>query len=96
LPRALLGEFVHQVVAAARQSERERRLRLPLELAVYAPAGRAKWLFVVARATPGFDAFQMRVRAASLHASFYTEARPEAHAPRVFGLGPRSDRAMRP
>ena len=77
LPRAALGEFVRQVVAASQQRERECQVRLPLAVAVYAPAGHATLLFVVARATPGFAAFQARVRRASLHASFYLE--PRAH-----------------
>jgi hypothetical protein len=96
LPRALLGEFIQQVVAASRQSERERRARLPVELAVYAPAGQARFLFVVERATSGFAVFQARVRAASLHASFYAGPHADRQARRAFAWGPRIDRAAPP
>jgi hypothetical protein len=96
LPRALLGEFVRQVVAASRQRDRELRVRLPVDLAVYAPAGEANLVFVVARATPGFAAFRARVRAACLYASFYVVPRAQTHAERVLGEGPRGDRVVRP
>jgi hypothetical protein len=95
LPRASLGEFVQQVVAASQQRERERG-RLPLALAVYAPAGRAVLLFVVAQATPGFAAFQARVWSASLHASFYLEPRALTRERRAWRLGPGIDRAAPP
>jgi hypothetical protein len=96
LPRAQLGEFVQQVVAASRQRDRELRVRLPVDLAVYAPGGQANLVFVVARATPGFAAFRARVRAACLYASFYVVPHAHARAERVLGEGSRSDRAVRP
>jgi hypothetical protein len=71
LPRPMLGMFVHQVVAASHQRERELRARLPVQIAVYAPGGRASLVFVVAQHTAGFAVFRARVRGASLRASLY-------------------------
>jgi hypothetical protein len=95
LPRALLGEFVQQVVAASRQRDREPRVRLPVDLAVYAPGGQANLVFVVSRATPGFGAFRARVRAACLYASFYVAPHTHARGERVLGEAQRRDRVVR-
>jgi hypothetical protein len=75
LPRALLGDFMQQVALACRQRELTQRNRLPVELAVYAPAGQARLIFVVERSARGFAAFRNKVRAASMHASYYGPSR---------------------
>jgi hypothetical protein len=71
LPRAVLGELVQQVGLASRQRDGGPRNPLPVELAVYAPNGQAKLIFVAPRGSAGFAAFRARVRAASMHASYY-------------------------
>lgn len=80
LSNDLLAEFLQQLNAASRQRDHDARGGLPFELAAYAPGGQASWVFVVARATPGFAAFRARVRRASLHASFYADAVDRASA----------------
>ena len=59
-----------QDVLASLQREHTRHGRLPVRLAVFAPAGSALWVFIVPRGAVDFAAFRTKVRTATWHASW--------------------------
>ena len=60
------------VQACTRPEQPARRSRLPLQLAVFAPGGAARWLFVAPKGAHGFAALRARVRAATWRASAFS------------------------
>jgi len=71
LSASQLVELSVQLIRTALQRESARQARMPVRLAVFAPAGRARWVFVAPRAAPGFAAFRARVQAAAWQASWH-------------------------
>jgi hypothetical protein len=84
LRRGQLSELLAQIVLACRQREATRRVRLPLSLAVYAPAGRAELVFIVPRAQEAFAPFRARVLDATLAAALHVDHAQPAGAKSVF------------
>lgn len=65
-----LRALISSVEARSRGREAFSERSLPFQIAVYAPCGLARTLFIADAGAPGFDAFRREVHDASLHASW--------------------------
>jgi hypothetical protein len=77
-----LRDLVAAIQARSRGREARSERALPFNIAVYAPEGQARAVFIADKRTPGFDAFRAEAHAASVRASWPELWQTQALAPR--------------